>query len=171
MKIVKIVHLIAAAFLLQASSVVAINLKSLDDFLEEWRNLPPPQQSQVESLSGFHFAKILEMAIDFWPLQVLTKFFLNLGWFGVEFSDNSQVRLWGISDVFSTTGTFAYDAESEQDGMPCLRVQLSNRFYEGRFRANGDLLNIVVFTDGQFSETNGISDVHLLSKKPLWFLF
>ena len=171
MKIVKIVHLIAAACLFHASPVATINLRSLDDFLEEWRNLSPPEQSQVEGLSCFYFAKIVEMAIDIWPLQVLSKFFLNLGWFGVDFNDNSQVRLHGITDLFTESGTFAYDAASEQDGKPCLRVQLSNRFYEGRFRANGDLLNIVVFMDGQFSETNGISDIHVLSKKPQWFIF
>jgi len=60
-------------------------------------------------------------------------------------------------------GTFSYSANSTHDGQPCLRVELGNRFYEGRFLSNGDILSIVTFTDGSFESSGGISDVHMLS--------
>ena len=144
----------------------AATFKSLDEWKDEWKALAPPQQSSVDSLSGFYYADTRYLS----GLPVINEFlrlFVNLSWVGVEFGAGSSTA--GLVGRFSPPtmpfeeGTFSYNGVSTIDGQPCLRVDFANRFYEGRFLSSGDILDIVTFTDGSFADTGGISDVHVLS--------
>jgi len=135
---------------------------SLQQFKDEWKSLPPPEPAEVDALTGFYRASI-KLLTSFPPIiRTMVRFVLNIVWRGVEFdnTDNTATLRFLLSGP--ETGTLSYSNTSTHDGSPCVRVDLGNRFYEGRFRDNGDILNIVTFTDGSFESTDGISDVHVL---------
>ena len=62
-------------------------------------------------------------------------------------------------------GSVSYSETSTIDGKSCVRVDFEDRFYEGRYRSDGVLLDIVTFRDkSKFASTGNISDIHTLKR-------
>lgn len=154
------------ALLLLLHVVCVTGIRTLEHWKSVWKTLPPPQESQVTSLSGFYNADVL-YASGLPIVRFFLKTLINFTWKGVAFDSDADTGTLQFRIPFTAPeeGTYSYSNSSTHDGMPCFRLDLSNRFYEGRFDAIGNLINIVTFTDGSFSDSDGISDVHKLSTK------
>ena len=92
----------------------------------------------------------------------------NMLWLGTSFDEHGNAttdvsRL--IAGKTPEVGQVRMMEASSHDGRPCIRVDYADRWYEGRWIDDNNLLNIVTFRDAsRFPDSGGVSDVHILTR-------
>ena len=130
----------------------------MDKLISEWKGLTLPLATNLpegEFRGHMHFL----------AMNAFLKCTINLLWRGTVCSKDGKastlVNLLGSKEVSTVT----FSEISTIDGNPCVRIDFEDRFYEGRWRSDDVLLDVVTFKDkSKFVATGNISDVHTLTK-------
>lgn len=128
--------------------------------LEQFKGLQAPS-----SIEEFHGRRYDGKFLKFFSESKVLKGFVSTTWQGTEFN-NGKARVL-VRTLFKyiapkDEGDIKI-AESVYDGLPCLRIDYSNRFYETRKLNDTDLMSIVTFRESNTWTSKWISDVNIMT--------